>query len=105
MGLLDSAKDIGIQVVANRLLTGIGEVRSLNIDRTARRITCEVELKGESRPIEVSVSGWELGDSGIRVLAFAADRPWLNALASKTIVGRWFEVPPEHMGKVKLALG
>jgi len=112
MGMFDDpagyAKDTAIQVAINRFYSDIGAVSGLTIDRKARRISAKLTLSGDALPIDVVIDKWEYGDAmnpnRIRVLSLTTSRKWLSAIAIRWLVNRWFNIPADHMGKVKLAL-
>ena len=105
----DLAKDLAIQVALNYLLGDIGSLSGLSVDRALKRIKGTLALTGEDKPVDVTIEGWELGSADqpnrIRALAITTSRPWLTAIAKRAIVGQWFDVPAEHIGKIKMALG
>ncbi len=101
-------KDLAVLLVINHSLAKIGSVSELVIDRAERRITGKLNLNGESEPIDIAVLGWEYGDASnpnrVRILGLTSNKPWLNAIAERAILERWFAVPAEHLGKLRLAL-
>lgn len=107
-GNVDAVKDLAVRVAINHLLGDIGNVGELRIDRTGRRIGCKLELQGEPLPIDILVDQWEYGSAErpnrVRILGMATSRPWLDAVARRALINRWFDVPAGHMGKIRMAL-
>ena len=101
-------KDLAVLLVINRSLAGIGSVSELVIERAERRISGKLSLNGETDAIDIVVHGWEYGDESnpnrVRILGMTTSKAWLNSIAERAILGRWFEVPAEHFGKLRMAL-
>lgn len=104
MGILSSAKDRLIETGAmaylnNKLLAPYGKATSLRLDSTAKRITIEVELKGETSPLEVEVLDYEITEENERFFVKAkkirTSREWLTTLASEKLCDVRFEVPAQ----------
>ena len=113
MSIFESAKNlaagVALRVYLNGQLGSIGSLSSVDIDRNQKRIKCTLILAGEASPLDITVDGWTFGGvdqpSRIRVIEIITSRLWLTAICNRTIVGKWFDVPAEHLSKIKLALG
>jgi len=81
------------------LLKPYGKISRLEIDRTKKIIRAELELKGETEPVRITVSNYRLiQEDGKNPLfetgLIEASREWLDALL-KTLASRRFV--PERM--------
>ncbi len=112
-GFLDSVvgatKDIAVQVALNHLLGDIGSISRLTINRKTKHITGALLLAGENKAVDIVTDGWDWGaadnPNGVRVLGFSSSKPWLTNIAAKVVVNRWFSIPAEHLGMIRMTLG
>ena len=113
MGILSSAKDRVLEQMAltylnGNLLAPYGRATSLRIDSTAKTIAIEAELKGESSPVIIKVSGYEIKQEGNRYIArvkgVRTSRAWLTTLAMKHLRNVPFELPAQVGGLLARAL-
>lgn len=104
MGILSSAKDRLVERTALSYLNGTllapyGRATNLRIDSSAKTLSLEVELKGESEPLEIEITDYELTKEGDRYFAMVkgvrTSRAWLTALATDHFLNRRFEVPAQ----------
>ena len=104
MGIFSSTKDRLVETGAmaylnSKLLAPYGKATSLRLDSTAKRITIEVELKGEASPLEVEVLDYEITEDKGRFFAKAkkirTSREWLTILANDKLCDKRFEVPAQ----------
>ena len=88
----------GRQVLASRLAP-YGDMLNFQVDPAAKTIALEILLKGETEPVRLTLSGYELRDNGGKTrLAFAgatASREWIETLAREFVIGREIELPPK----------
>jgi|SRR5882724_2186037 len=81
----------------NRKHGAIGTVTALQIDSASHRITLDLELKGDSQPLHVVISRYELtnseGKSLLEIKELNTSREWINVLAQAFLKGKKFEVP------------
>jgi hypothetical protein len=74
-----------------------GTMTSLQIDPTSRRATFDLELKGETQPLRVTIGRYELTDENgktfLEIHEVATSREWMTLLAQQLVKGKKFEVP------------
>lgn len=102
MGILSTAKDRVLEQIAlaylnGNLLAPYGHATSLRIDSTAKTICIEAELKGESSPLKIEITDYEIKKDGARYLAKVkgvhTSREWLTTLAMKHLRNVPLELP------------
>lgn len=78
----------------------------LSIDTQTRRVRVRLELVGESEPIEVEVTKYNLknDDSGARLIIdeATASREWVAIALREFVVGRTIELPAKAVAWLKL---
>jgi hypothetical protein len=83
----------------SRILAPYGRVTRLCIDSSAKTVRAEVELNGETAPIEAELSSYEITREGERYFATVKDiqtsREWLTALARERLCRNRLELPPD----------
>ena len=113
MGFLSSAKDRVLEQVAlaylnGNLLAPYGRATSLRIDSTAKTICIEAELRGETSPVKIEASDYEIRQEGNRYFAkvkgIKTSREWLTTLAMKYLRDVPFELPAQVGGLLARAL-
>jgi len=113
MGILSNAKDRLVEQMAMAYLNGsllapYGRATRLRIDSTAKKICIEAELKGESSPVRVEVTDYEIKQEGNRYFAtvkgVGTSREWLTTLAMKHLRNVRFELPAQVGGLLAKAL-
>jgi hypothetical protein len=101
MGVFASAKDRLVESAVlsylnATLLPPYGRAACLTIDSTARVLQMEVELKGETVPVKIEVTDYEILREDERyfavVKAIHTSREWLTRLAEDHLCGRRFEL-------------
>src|SRR5262245_42682896 len=104
MGILSNAKDRVLEQMAlaylnKNLLAPYGRATSLRIDSSAKTICIEAELKGESSPVKIEVTDYEIKPDGARYFAqvkgVRTSREWLTTLAMKHLRNVPFELPAQ----------
>jgi len=100
--------------INRRLLKKYGRMTRLEIDRTQRTITAELELKGENASVQIRLANYRLHEAAGQPLRFepgiiTASREWLDALlqtlaATGTIPDRLEIKKPLHQAVVKSLL-
>ena len=108
--LLRSTKDATVAIAAraflNTKLHGIGTMTELSIDTKKRLIHVRLDLVGETEPIEIDVTRFELtqhGDqSSITILDANTSRAWLTEVLRQFVVGKSFPIPPQAAAVLKL---
>lgn len=101
MGLFSNAKDRVIEYAAlswlnTKLLAPYGRATSLEIDSAQRTLRIHLELKGESAPVELEITEYEIAQAQGRYFAVVkgvrTSREWLTALAQDQLCNRRFEL-------------
>lgn len=102
MGLLSKAKDRVLEQLAltylnGNLLAPYGRATSLHIDSTVKRIVIEAELKGETLPLRIEITDYEIkheeGRYVARVKGIRTSREWLTQLAVEHLCDVSLELP------------
>ena len=102
MGIFSNAKDRVVEQAALSYLNGTllapyGRATTLRLDSGAKTIKLEVELKGETAPLQIEITDYEISQDGDRyfaiVKAIRTSREWLTALVENQLRDRRFELP------------
>jgi ABC-type polysaccharide/polyol phosphate transport system ATPase subunit len=88
--LLNPAKDYllagALKLWCNQTLKRYGHMTHIRIDSQNHRIDAELQLKGESSPVQVALKGYELssedGETFIAIGEIETSREWINQLIS-----------------------
>jgi len=119
MGLFSTVKDglkKGVDRSASRLVLTLlqervapyGVLKDLALDSKAKQITVQIELNGESVPLDVMVERYELeaeGEERFLVIRFIrSSRPWITQLLNDFLVGRRFPLPSKYAGMIEKLL-
>jgi hypothetical protein len=94
--ILTPAKDFGSEVGAkfifNQKYQRYGKMTNIQLDSTAKTIHIELELKGETAPLKIDISSYQIstesGETFIELGEVNTSREWINHLISDY-------VPPE----------
>src|SRR4051794_18519603 len=108
--LFQRSKDATIGFAArsaiNSRLRGIGEVIELSIDTNRKTIRARLALLGESEPIDIDVTSYQLrtNDRGTDVIIEGAttSRQWMNVALQQFVIGKGFPVPAKAEGMLKM---
>ena len=104
MGVFSKAKDrvlekMALKYLNTRLLEPYGQATCLRIDSAEKSIQIEVELKGETEPVQIELSNYEVHKDGTRYFAMVKEirtsREWLTALARDRLCNSRFELPAQ----------
>ena len=113
MGILSAAKDRVVEQIAlaylnGNLLAPYGRATSLRINSSAKTLCIEAELKGESVPVRIEITDYEIKRDGARYFARVkgvhTSREWLTTLAMKHLRNVPFELPAQVGGLLARAL-
>ncbi len=80
---------------------------NLNIDPKSKSINIEVLLKGEDKPLEVSVNDYKLTSkdkSFIKIGEVETSKPWLNIILDEFVVGGEVKLPPKVAKLLKIVM-
>jgi hypothetical protein len=90
-------RSLARQYINSKISDQYGVVTKLEIDRAKKTIHAELDLKGESQPIIVDVTAYELISAPDKTLIRLADvkisRRWADALYQQFGRDKTFEVP------------
>lgn len=113
MGLFSNTKDRIMEQVAlaylnNSLLQPYGRATALHLDSTAKTIRITAELRGETRPVEVEITDYEIRREGENFVAqfkgVRTSREWLTTLATQHLLNIPFKLPPQVGSLIAQAL-
>ena len=113
MSLISIARDrlverIGVPIINRSILEPYGKVTNLSVDSSAKSAEVTVELKGESEPIHVDISRYELIETNGRTILFIRairiSREWMDNAAAEFLVNRPLKIPPDLAGKLRRIL-
>ena|ERR1043166_4873991 len=113
MGVFSKAKDRVLEQAALPYLNATwlapyGRATRLELDSKAKIIRLEVELNGETKPLQVEILDYEIKRDGERYFATVREirtsRAWLTALAKNQLRQPRFELPPQVGRLLLLAL-
>ncbi|MBV9127982.1 MAG: hypothetical protein JO117_07845 [Verrucomicrobia bacterium] len=96
------ASTAGRQLLRARLAP-YGDMLNFQVDPAAKTIALEILLKGETEPLRLTLSGYELrttdaaagGKTHFTVAGATASREWVHTLLRELLVGREIELPPK----------
>ncbi|HOX58887.1 MAG TPA: hypothetical protein P5205_16685 [Candidatus Paceibacterota bacterium] len=95
--LKEAALQTAIKAYINQEIADFGVVTELAIDTSKRAMRAELELKGETSHIVISVEEYELSDQGdgvqLALRRVSASREWITAALRKYVAGRTFRLP------------
>jgi hypothetical protein len=95
--------------IINERIRGIGEVLDLKFDPERKLLQGSVLLAGEKEPVLVTVDDYELRKTAegmvLVVKSLAVDRPWIETLLRKLLVGKELRIPRDKGGFILDMLG
>lgn len=87
----------GMALLNQAVLKPYGTLTRLKLDTTARTIEADVELNGETQPVNLQVREYELREADGRATVVLKDihtsREWLTTLMKNFVVDREFNLP------------
>jgi len=93
----DSAAAWAVRQYLNHRYEPIGKMTTLQIDAAKKTATFDLDLKGETQPLRITVNRYELSTVGdktfVEIKDFTTSREWINYIAREFLKGRKFEVP------------
>jgi hypothetical protein len=95
--LKEAALESAVKAFINREIEKFGVITELAIDTRRKTMRAELDLKGETSRILITVGGYDLSekDGEIRI-AFqnvTASREWIAAALNQYVVSRTFQLP------------
>jgi hypothetical protein len=87
----------GAREYFNHRYKSIGTMTTLQIDPKSKSAMLDLELKGETQTLRVTIGRYEMTSEGdktfIEIKEFETSREWINTLAGDLLKGRKFVVP------------
>ena len=81
----------------NHQYSNFGVMTTLQIDSANKKATLDLELKGETQPLRVTINRYELttqeDKTFLEIKELTTSREWINILAGEFLKGKKFEVP------------
>ncbi|MDB6112491.1 MAG: hypothetical protein JWR69_4241 [Pedosphaera sp.] len=95
--LPDSAVAWGAREYFNVRYQSLGHMTTLQIDSANKKASLDLDLKGETQPLHITINRYELSTAGdktlIEIKEFTTSREWINQVAAGFLKGKKFEVP------------
>lgn len=89
-------------------LKNYAQMLNFSVEPSTRTISLELLPKGEPGPIKVTLTGYEITQSGnrttIQFAQTAASREWIDTLLAECLRGKPFELPAKAAPLLKLLL-
>lgn len=102
--LKDQAAQLAVRALFKLKFNAFGNMTSLQINSKTKTIQLDLELKGETTPIKIAISRYELTEEGGKTYLCLGEintsREWINVLLANYLTDRRLEVP----SAVKIAL-
>lgn len=93
----DRAVSKTLEILAGQFIGRYGTLSDLRLDSHERKIDLEVLLKGESSPVRISISRYDIVSEGQKKYIVFRDvtvsREWMRALAEDILKEKRFELP------------
>lgn len=90
---------------ANKKLKGVAELTDFSFDSKERRLYAELILVGEEEPVDVLLEDFSIivDEEIVRlhIHQVQSNRPWLDALLNRVVVGRGWKVPDSQIELVQ----
>ena len=81
----------------NHRFHSFGTMTTLHIDSAKRIASVDLELKGETQPLHITIDRYEMtkasGKTFVEIQEITTSREWLTLLAQQMLKGKKFEVP------------
>lgn len=105
--LKDDVSKISAKIILGKILKKYGELIHLNIDTLKKCLSIEIILKGEDKPIVITINNYEVFSHPAPAIKFKSvnvDREWINLLAGDYLEGKEFPIPRKYSLIIKLIL-
>jgi hypothetical protein len=93
----DAAIEWGAREYFNHRYKSLGIMTTLQIDPANKTASLDLELKGETQPVRITLGQYVLTTSGdksfIEIKEVNTSREWMTVLARQFLKGKKFEVP------------
>ncbi len=112
MSFFDRLKGQAVSMAARQLLQSYlqkyGSMLHFSVQPETKTIDAEILLKGESSPIKLTLSGYEISGSAdkptLRIARVAASREWLEVVLREFVEGKAIDLPPKAAPLLKILL-
>ncbi|MBN2413415.1 hypothetical protein JXQ31_17185 [candidate division KSB1 bacterium] len=108
MGFLDNTVATGLKQIINDKIKSFGLVENLQLNSGQKRLEMTLQLRGETEPLRVMVTNFELVKSGdstvVLIKELQTSKEWVNTLWSERIKQFKFEIPPQYASMVKFMM-
>lgn len=109
---LDAAKGPAVSLAGKQFLSSYlqkyGKMLNFSVQPDTKRIYAELLLKGEEKPIKLTLDGYEITGPAdkptLRVAKTSASREWLEVVLKEFVEGKPIELPPKAAPLLKLLL-
>ncbi|MCD6060225.1 MAG: hypothetical protein K0R03_1218 [Moraxellaceae bacterium] len=97
---LDAIKEAGVKLAANRYLADIGEIKTIDIEKEAGKISLQADLRGEPGLVQLEVD-YHLDPEELVLERFHCDREWIEEALNRWVAGKRIGI---HNDAVEAAL-
>lgn len=108
MSLKGQLISIAAKQFLSSYLKDYAQMLNFSVEPATRTISLELLPKGEPSPIKVTLTGYEITQSGnkatIQFAQTAASREWIDTLLAEYLRGKPFELPAKAAPLLKLLL-
>ena len=110
--LLDKTKGQAVSMAGRQFLNAYlekyGTMLNFSVQPETKTITAEILLKGESSPLHLTLTGYEIAGTAdkpvLRIAQTSASREWLAVVLKEFVEGKPIELPPKAAPLLKLLL-
>ena len=93
----------------NQSIKEFGQLVELKIDNRSKSVTVSILLNGESLPMKLRIDEYEIirdnSSAGILIKDASSDKPWLNSIIKKFVIGKALKVPADRIDYLDDLLG
>ncbi len=112
MSFFDRLKGQAVSLAARQFLQSYlqkyGSMLNFSVHPETKTIDAEILLKGESSPIKLTLSGYDISGSAekptLRIAKVAASREWLEVVLREFVEGKSIDLPPKAAPLLKILL-
>jgi len=108
MGFMDKTVAVGLKQIIDAKIENFGKVTDLQLNSGQKRLDMTVQLNGETEPLRVTVTNYELVKSGDATVVIFKElhtsREWLNVLWKERIKQFQYEIPPQYASMIKFLM-
>ncbi|MCK5248646.1 MAG: hypothetical protein KAJ98_01685 [Spirochaetaceae bacterium] len=93
----------------NQSIKEFGQLVELKIDNRGKTVTATIILNGETLPMNLRIDEYEIirdnSSAGMLIRDASSDKPWLNSIIKKFIIGKALKVPADRIDYLEDFLG